>query len=85
MKLNQRLEVLEREIINGPIVLMMSDGRTKTLPGNQVTCLLARLVRNERTRDIELVARSISSSEPGGGHLIDLARAILNSPPGMAE
>jgi hypothetical protein len=82
MKLNQRLKILEREIINEPIVLTMPDGRTKTLPGSQATGLLARSIGNERTPEIEIVARSISSPEPGGGHLIDLARAILNSPAG---
>jgi len=52
------------------------------LPGHNdyVVGLLARACREERTPDVELVAQSISSTEPGGAHLIDLARAILNSP-----
>ena len=29
---------------------------------------------------MELLAQSVSSTEPGGGHLLELARAILNSP-----
>jgi len=27
---------------------------------------------------MELIAQSISSAEPGGGHMIDLVRAFLN-------
>ena len=67
MKLNKRLEVLESEIINEPIVLTMPGGRTETLPWNQACGLLARSICNERTPAIELVAQSISSTEPGGG------------------
>jgi hypothetical protein len=29
---------------------------------------------------MELIAQSISSVEPGGGHMIDLVRALLNGP-----
>jgi hypothetical protein len=29
---------------------------------------------------MELVARSISSAEPGGAHMIDLVLALLNGP-----
>ena len=80
VNMRRRLAALEDQFTGEPIVLQMPDGRTKTLPGNQATGLLARSVQNERTPDIELVARRVSSTEPGGGQMIDLARAILNSP-----
>ena len=80
MKLNRRLEALEREINCEPIVLHMPDGRIERLPANQATGILARFVHKKRSHEIDLGAQSISSTEPGGGHLIDLARAILNSP-----
>jgi hypothetical protein len=39
---------------------------------------MAESIREERTPAVELVARSVSRLRPGGGQLIDLARAILN-------
>jgi len=74
------LEALESEFSSEPIVLTMRDGRTLTLRGDRAGDLLAGSIRGPRTPEIELVAQSISSTEPGGGHLIDLSRAILNSP-----
>ena len=41
--------------------------------------IFARL-RGDRVPEMELIARSISSIEPGGAHMIDLARAFLNGP-----
>ena len=60
----------------------MADGRTVTLRGggDYALDLLACAYRGARTPEIELIAQSISSSERDGGHLVDLARAILNSP-----
>ena len=80
--LNRRLQALEKGVVNEPIILKMPDGSTVTLrgAGDSMLDLLARACRGERTREIELIAQSISSTEPGGGHLVDLARAILNSP-----
>jgi hypothetical protein len=81
MNLKQRLENLERESAsNEPIILRMPNGQVKKLPGNQVISLLGQATRPERTGAMDLIAQSLSSTEPGGGQLIDLARAILNSP-----
>ena len=60
----------------------MPAGRTQTLPGHNdyVLNMLSRAVRGDRTPEMELVARSVSSSEPGGAHMVDLVRALLNGP-----
>ncbi len=80
MSLRRRIEALERSQLGGePIVLRMPDGRSEILRGN-VLELLSHVVRGDRTPEVELIAQSISSTEPGGGQLIDLARALLNSP-----
>ena len=65
-----------------PVELKMPDGRIETLPGcnDYVLDLVARTVRGDRTPEMELIAQSISSAEPGGGHMIDLVRAFLNGP-----
>ena len=84
INLRRRLEALEKDLSSEPIVLLMPDGRTETLPGHNdyVVDLLGRAVGGDRTPEMELVARSISSTEPGGAHMIDLVRALLNGPVG---
>jgi hypothetical protein len=82
VNLNRRLKALEKGVVNEPIILKTPDGSTVTLrgAGDYAGDLLARACRGERTRETEFISRSISSTEPGGGRLVDLARAILNSP-----
>jgi hypothetical protein len=69
MKPNQlirRLEALEMNLaFNEAIVLQMPDGRTETLRGHDAVCLLGRSLRNDCTPEMELIARSVSSSEAG--------------------
>ena len=78
----RRLEALEEQLTSEPIVLLMPDGRTEALPGHNdyALNLLWRAIRGERTLGMELIARSRSSTEPGGAHMIDLVRALLNGP-----
>jgi hypothetical protein len=82
MNLKRRIKALERGFITEPIILQMADGRRVTLSGSggYALDLLARACEATRTPEVNLVAGSIASTEPGGGHLLDLARAILNSP-----
>jgi len=60
----------------------MPDARTETLPGHNdyVLNLLGRALGGDRIPEMELIARSKSSTEPGGAHMIDLLRALLNGP-----
>jgi hypothetical protein len=80
INMRRRLEALEEQLTSEPIVLLMPNGRTETLSGQNdyVLDLLSRAVRGDRTPEMELIARSTSSSEPGGAHMIDLVRALLN-------
>jgi hypothetical protein len=82
MNLHRRLELLERRFTGGPVLLRMPDGRTEKLQGrgDYVMDLLARSWRGERTPELELIAQSLSSIEPDGAHMIELARALLNGP-----
>jgi len=80
INLRRRLEALERNLISSePILLLMPDGRTEALRGD-VLDLFSRAVGGERTPEMDLISQSISSVEPGGAHMIDLARALLNGP-----
>ena len=79
IKLNRRLEALERQLSSEATILVMPDGRTETLRGDALDWF-SRAIRGDRTPEIELIAQSISSVEPGGGQMIELARALLNGP-----
>lgn len=39
----------------------------------------------QQEKHLDLIRRSVGSSEPGGGHLVDLTRALLLSPGGTEE
>ena len=82
MKLLRRLELLEKQFAGGPVLLTMPDGRAEKLQGRGdfLLDLVARSVNEDRTPEMELIAQSISSIEPDGAHMIDLARALLNGP-----
>ncbi len=81
----RRLEALERGLSSCDlIVLLMPDGHTETLPGHDVVGLLGRALDGDRTPEMELIALSVSSTEPDGAHMIDLARALLNGPAGAS-
>jgi hypothetical protein len=84
MNLLRRLEALEKEkeFAGESIILHMPDGRSETLPGhnNYALDLFTCATRGERTLELELIAQSISSTEPGGAHMIDLVRVLLNGP-----
>lgn len=80
-KLLRRLEALEQGTGSiERIVLLLRDGQTEALPGHDARRLLGRALRGDRTPEMELVARSVSSTEPDGARMIDLARALLNTP-----
>jgi hypothetical protein len=78
--LRRRLELLEKKRTSEPLILKMPDGRTETLRGHHARDLLARACRGDLTPEMELIAQSVSSTEPDGAHFVELARAILNSP-----
>jgi hypothetical protein len=82
VNLLRRLEALENQLTGEQIVLLMPDGRIETIPsrGEYMLNLSTRACAGERTREMELIAESVSSTEPGGAHMIDLVRALLNSP-----
>ncbi len=77
-KLRRRLRALEQNVASKLVTLVMPDGRRETFRG-AVRDLFGRALAGDGA-PAELIARSISSTEPDGGHLIALARAILNSP-----
>jgi hypothetical protein len=84
-RLHRRLERLEKGPVTEPATLLMPDGRTEVLRGDCIFEMLSRACSGDRSPETELLAQSISSTEPGGGRLLHLARALLNGPGQDAE
>jgi hypothetical protein len=82
MNLHRRLEALEKRHLRDPIVLQMPDGRIVTLPNRNgyLLDLVLRVLNGERTPEMELIAQSTSSIEPGRGHMLDIVRAFWPEP-----
>jgi hypothetical protein len=80
----RRLKKLERQLLRkvAPVVLIMSDGSREQLrmPRGGMLQLYAYLIKNEDSREAELLRKSIRIIEPGGGHMMELARALLHGP-----
>jgi hypothetical protein len=83
-RLHRRIETLERELVSEPAILTMPDGRTATIPGGEhLLNLMGRVHRGatpEQAAQLDLIRRSTDSSEPGGGRMIELIRALLLGP-----
>jgi hypothetical protein len=75
-RLRRRIELLEKRIISQPIVLELPDGSTRSLPGHPgyVLDLMMRSFQNHDVPELDLIANSISSVEPRGAHMVELAR-----------
>jgi hypothetical protein len=69
--------------MGGEIKLTMGDGSTRVITlerGQDVIDVYRDALDKPETPTARLIAESVSAIEPGGGRLIELARAILNSP-----
>jgi hypothetical protein len=77
----RRLERLEKHLISAPILLQMSDGSTERILGdaNYVLDLMICTLSGETVPELELIARSISSDEPTGSHMVDMARLLYGA------
>jgi|GEM_PF-2579231 len=87
MNFKRRLEALERRLVTDPTTLFFEDGSSVQMSGrgDYVLKLFAAACCDQRSRETEMIARSVRSQEPGGGHMLDLARALLNGPAEVQE
>ena len=77
----RRIEKLEKRLISEPVLLGMPDGSTERLLGdpNYMLDLMLGLLNGEEVPEIELIAQSISSAEPGSAHMVDMARLLYGA------
>ena len=87
MNLRRRLAALERQLIVAPVWLAMPDGTTATIPGSGDYLLHLLVVAAggvnisaEHAAHLELIRRSTSAVEPGGGRLIEVIRCCVLGP-----
>jgi hypothetical protein len=83
--LYRRLEALENDCDTAPVSLYFEDGTRETLNSTDVPRLLGLALQPEKAsatdaRRLDSISRSVRSVEPGGAHMVELARAILLSP-----
>ena len=87
MNMQKRLRELEKTFSSTPICLQMPDGSTEMLLGYTGRGLLGLVckARDEvlagqgYSPDLDSILRSVSGTEPGG-HMIEMARALLQAP-----
>ena len=84
--------MLEKGFSTEPTVLIMPDGRTVSIngPGDYLMQLLGVAVDGEdagpqQAAHLDLIRRCTASKEPGGGHMVDLIRALLLGPVGSEQ
>jgi hypothetical protein len=88
MSFHRRLEALEKRLHGGDIHLVMGDGQEVHLRADPMKLLIGAMreyASGKLSETTQLVKNSIMSDEPGGSRLVELARAMLNSPSGEPE
>jgi hypothetical protein len=77
----RRLERLENGLMSAPTLLQMPDGSTERILGdaNYMLDVMICTLKGESVPAIELIAKSVGSSEPSGAHMVDMARLLYNA------
>ena len=85
--LEKRVRALEARLVSDPVILHFADGSTKEIrgPGDFLLGLFSTAFGGAdpnplQAAQLELIGRSLKAEEPGGGSMIELLRALLNSP-----
>jgi hypothetical protein len=83
--LYRRLEALENDFDDDPVILFFRDGSHETLSNERLTLLLGGALHRESLsqadqRNLDSIGRCVRAVEPGGGLMVELIQAILHSP-----
>ena len=86
MKLEKRLRALEARLIAAPVILIFADGSTEEICGPRYFLLDLFRASSDigpdlspvQAEQLDLIRRSVSAQEPGGGHRIELIRLYMN-------
>jgi hypothetical protein len=86
VNLRRRVAALEKRLISEPTLLIMPDGSTASIPGrSDLLNLLVVAARGvnispEQGAQLDLIRRSTSAMQPGGGRLVELIRCCVLGP-----
>jgi hypothetical protein len=87
VNLRRRIAALERRLIVEPILLMMPDNSTASIPGrsDHLLNLLVVAARGvnispEHAAQLDLIRRSTDAMQPDGGRLVELIRLCVLGP-----
>jgi hypothetical protein len=82
MNFKRRLDALERKLVCEPATLFFEDGSSVEIRGRAdfILNLFNAAIRGVHSHEADLIRRSVRSEEPGGAHLIDVVRAVLQGP-----
>jgi hypothetical protein len=81
--IQSRIEALEQRLRGVEVFLVMPDDSREVIRlkrGEDLSDLLARTLQNPHSPEAESILRCAYAIEPGGGHMIELAQALLGSP-----
>ena len=83
----RRVHKLEKRLAAVPTLLRMPDGSTERLPGdpNRILDLMMVALAGGEAPEMELIAQSISSTEPGGAQMVDIARLLYGATRGRLQ
>jgi len=86
MRIEQRSRALESKTTTAAIILFFADGATRRIQGRGdflLDLLAAACSGNPSPREaaqLELIRQSVDAEEPGGGHMVELIRALFRGP-----
>jgi hypothetical protein len=87
MKLEKRVRALEARVTTGAVVLHFADGSTRQIcgRGDFLLGLFPGACGGQdfspaQAAQLELIRKSVDAEEPGGGHMIELLRALWHGP-----
>ena len=86
MNLRRRIAALERRLIVEPVLLMMPDGSTASIPGRSdllnllVVAARGANISPEQAAELDLIRRSTTAMQPDGGRLVELIQCCLRGP-----
>jgi hypothetical protein len=82
----RRIEALEARMISDPLILQFADGSTREIfgPGDFLLDLFCGACKGDpnpvQSAQLGLIGQCVTATEPGGGHMVELLRSLLNSP-----
>jgi hypothetical protein len=83
----RRVQKLEKRLPREPILLRMPDGSTERVSGdpNYILDLMMASLNGGQVPEMEMIVQSVSSTEPGGACMVDMARLLFGATQGQGQ